>query len=170
MTRQALALLALLLPAVASLGGSWEARLQDGTELRVDPRTNKAWYERPDGSAGLLWDGVHRLRDGSVIIIRDGTMVPTQQVIEGRRSGAPPQASGPAVTTGQFTPCTKLVTKTCGPDESCVESDACRLAEQLRGFELEELKEVGFSTTSVPATRQCEEALMDEGLFSPCMK
>ena len=29
-----------------------------------------------------MWDGVHQLEDGSVVIVRQGTAVPTQRMLE----------------------------------------------------------------------------------------
>jgi hypothetical protein len=160
--------LALMLSAGVSIAEPWSTELKNGTSVYVDPRTNKAWYETPAGPPALLWNGVHQLRDGSVIIIRDGTVVPNEQIYQARERPAAPQVVGPPVTTGQFTACVRLVSKTCGGEQQCADAEPCRLAKQLREFEIEELNEIGYTTTSVAATRQCEEALTDGAYFTAC--
>jgi hypothetical protein len=47
--------------------------LQDGRGIFINPQTQKTM--RSDVPDTSLWDGTHRLDDGSVIIIREGVVI-----------------------------------------------------------------------------------------------
>jgi hypothetical protein len=66
--------------AIPGVAHCWTGNLSNGSELRVDPGTHRAMQVDGD-SARPLWDGVHRLEDGSVVIIRGGTAVPTEEML-----------------------------------------------------------------------------------------
>ena len=70
--------LGLSLPVQAD---DWGARLSDGSGVEVDASTHRAW-RLEDGRRTPLWDGVHRLEDGSVVIVRDGVAVPNPDMLE----------------------------------------------------------------------------------------
>jgi hypothetical protein len=104
---------------------TWSGNLRDGSQLRVDPQTRRAvrdqgGYQRP------MWDGVHYLEDGSMVIIRDGTAVPTQQMLETWDSGPAPQA--PQASQD----CERLVQRVCGPQDACGQSEPCLAARKLQ--------------------------------------
>jgi hypothetical protein len=61
--------------------------LPDGTRVEVDTTTRKAWRVE-GGERTPLWDGVHRMEDGSVVIVRDGTVVPNETMIQTWRQPA----------------------------------------------------------------------------------
>jgi hypothetical protein len=109
-------------PAVQAQG--WSGTLRDGGQLRVDPETHRAvrdqgGYQRP------MWDGVHYLDDGSMVIIRDGIAVPTGQMLE-------TWDSGPAPRVAQASPaCERLVQRVCGPNDACGQSAPCAAARKL---------------------------------------
>ncbi|WP_373509204.1 hypothetical protein, partial [Thiocapsa sp.] len=75
----ALAIL-LLCAAPARADEPWTAPLQRGGQVEVDPRTNRPVLTQ-DGRQTQLWDGVHRLEDGSVIRIEGGRVVPTTDML-----------------------------------------------------------------------------------------
>ena len=117
-----LAGLALSLPSLAE---AWSGTLPDGSQLRVDPSTRRAVRDQ-EGAARPMWDGVHRLDDGSVVIIRDGAAVPTKQMMETWQGG--PEA-GAAQPGGE---CARLVQRVCGPDDGCGQAAPCASARKLR--------------------------------------
>jgi hypothetical protein len=108
-----------------TMAETWSGTLRDGSQLRVDPDTHRAvrdqgGYQRP------MWDGVHRLDDGSVVIIRDGTAVPTTQMLE-------TWDSGPEVKEAQGgADCQRLVQRVCGPQDACGDAAPCASARALR--------------------------------------
>jgi hypothetical protein len=102
----------------------WSGTLRDGTQLRVDPETRRAVRDQ-DGSQRPMWDGVHYLDDGSMVIIRDGTAVPTRGMLETWDSGPDPRAA-------QASPeCERLVQRVCGPQDACGQSGSCLSARKL---------------------------------------
>ena len=76
----------LLAAPLAAGAGPWSGTLHDGSQLRVDPDTHRAIRDQ-GGAQRPMWDGTHRLDDGSVVIIRDGTAVPTRQMMETWQGG-----------------------------------------------------------------------------------
>jgi hypothetical protein len=111
-----------LSPALRADG--WSGTLRDGTQLRVDPETRRAVRDQ-GGAQRPMWDGVHYLDDGSMVIIRDGTAVPTRQMLE-------TWDSSPAPRTAQASPeCERLVQRVCGPQDACGQSGPCLAARKL---------------------------------------
>jgi hypothetical protein len=86
MKRLAQTLLLLALGAPQAMAQYWTGTLADGTLVRVDPRNQRVEHFTPRG-ATQLWDGTHRLQDGSVIIVKDGVIQSG-----GGKEGAPPEA------------------------------------------------------------------------------
>ena len=84
---------------------SWQGRLQDGSRVEVDPRTNRPTVYNRQGVATQLWDGVHRLQDGSSITVRSGVMVPNTDVVQLRERT---RLARPFVDAGA-SPCVVLV-------------------------------------------------------------
>ncbi len=162
--------LGFLLPLPASAANYWTGNLQDGDVVRVERDTQKAKVFRDQGSAAL-WDGVHRLEDGSVIIVRDGVVVSG-----GKRPLRPETVEPPEQSEGEdqalpFGPedpaCVNLVIKVCGFDGQCNAAEACSPARQLLKLEKEEAMQhsnKGYNETA----RHCLEALEDESFFKPC--
>jgi hypothetical protein len=122
----AVAGLALSLLSPAAPGAEpWTGTLPDGSQLRVDPNTRRAVRDQ-GGAARPMWDGVHRMDDGSVVIIRDGTAVPTTQMMEtwqGPLEGKEAQAGAE---------CDRLVQRVCGPEDACGQAAPCISARKLR--------------------------------------
>jgi len=160
-------LLLLTLLALPGLAADWQATLQNGSRISVDPDTNRAVVTSPRGGGPRpLWDGIHRLADGSTITVRSGLMVPNVPVLE-LRQGVPPEPP-PATPPAEDYPCEELVDLACGPGRACADAESCKLAEQLRS---------GARDTSILSAgdrswflAQCRQALGDAELFSPCTK
>ena len=147
-------------------GQSWESRLQDGSRIRVDPSSQRATVTNRKGVETQLWDGIHRLHDGSTIEIRQGVMVPTEPLLQHRQGIS---ARRPSQVQG-VSPCVVLERRLCGINAECATHEACARARQLVQFEAQEKLEqkagTSFSYLQVPA--QCQAALDDDTLFKPC--
>ena len=144
---------------------AWNTQLMDGTRIQVDPYTNKAMVLREGSLATPLWDGVHRLRDGTSITVRAGIMVPNTQMRNLRRGldrEAPDRAPGA---------CQALAEKVCGTHGECTASPSCAPAKQLLQMRREEEQEkagYGLGAMTVSTLKQCEHALRDGTFFLPC--
>ncbi len=171
----------LLLCAVhAHAGEPWTAPLQRGGQVEVDPRTNRPVLDQ-DGRRTQLWDGVHRLEDGSVIRIEGGRVVPTTEMLapsgtpsESATSDADPakaaegateQPSGERITGAS--PCEQLVLQVCGAARTCWREPACEAARQLREMEQEEWLKGADPGLVTESGKQCEEAI-NNAFFAPC--
>jgi hypothetical protein len=157
-------ILALLLTAVGALahGQTWNSELATGQPIRVDPDTKKATITEK-GVATPLWDGVHRLRDGSSITVRSGIVVPNRPIL-----GAGQDVDSPFVKPGA-SPCRVLGRKVCGLHDECATAQACGVARQL--VELEGEVSSSDPTASPHLTQQqCREGLQDEAFFPACDK
>ena len=82
-------LLILVLSWHTVLAAERNFRSQQGDVVTVDPDTNRATVTR-DGVTTPMWDGTHRMQDGSVLIINRGIAVPNKAILE----------PYPAATTG----------------------------------------------------------------------
>lgn len=164
---------ALLCSGPALAREPWSAPLQRGGTVEVDPRTNRPVLIE-NGRETQLWDGVHRLDDGSVIRIEDGRVVPTTEMLGG---GPPSEAVEPASPDqgGQpagalldgASPCERLVLKVCGAARSCWREPACEAARQLREMEQEEWLKGADPKVITESGKQCQEA-MGNSFFAPC--
>lgn len=171
----------------------WRAPLASGGQVEVDPRTNQPILIQ-EGRQTQLWNGVHRLEDGSVIQVREGRVVPRLDMraptapgdagdvpaVAPATSSAPsPAASlpGPGSSPGASlpgpgplrgtAPCEELVSRVCGQVIECWEKPACTQARQLRSLDNDEMR-AGFDPAQGTQTsKQCLEALSN-GYFAPC--
>lgn len=143
---------------------SWTGTLPQGGELRVDPDTHRAW--RIEGNqARPMWDGTHRMEDGSVVIIRDGNAVPNKAMLQTWESG--PERE----TILENRPCEQLERQVCGFDNQCRMSAACLNARSMLNQERDAQRRAPFQAGSRPAnqmTDQCKRALTDPA-FAPCI-
>lgn len=163
-----LALLTSLLAGPATGQERWGATLEQGQRIHVDPRTNRVTVQTRGGER-QLWDGVHRLEDGSTITVRSGVVVPTrpyESFKEAQRHPAGPMAdAGPAA-------CLRLIRRTCGLHDECADSPACGPARQLLEIYREERggvsAERAYGEGYLPAQVQCRQALDDLEFFAPC--
>lgn len=183
-----LALLALSGPTTCLAG--WEATLSNGQPILVDPATNRAVIQSGVGQGRPLWDGVHRLQDGSTITIRSGVAIPNaassrqlpppslRREEPGTDIDEPSSIPGvsPAATSGEGHQslssavgeghCDHLLLKTCGLNRTCTDTDACQLAAQLRSMQKRSLQS-GLDNISW-AEGRCREALQDRAGFPAC--
>lgn len=121
-----LAMLALALPLPAA-AASWSGKLENGGEIRVDPRTNRPTVTI-DGRETQLWDGVHKLQDGSKLTVESGRVTPNEEMIESRQPHPvppPPSTDNLGEPILGLSPCERLVRKVCGTDEVCANAKAC---------------------------------------------
>jgi hypothetical protein len=146
---------------------SWTSRLADGRRIQVDPNTNRVTVFPEEGTPQQLWDGVHRLEDGSIITIRSGVMVPNKAIVELRQRLPSPEAAESEA------PCQRLVRKVCGLHDECASHAACEPARQLLRMSQDKAKEAidrPDSTAFHWSVEQCREALTDEAFFTACDK
>lgn len=159
-------LLALAMPAVAA----WNAQLQNGGQVRVDPETNRATVTR-DGVTTPLWDGVHRLEDGSVITVRSGQVVPNEAILRARKPPPPPTDKAQTwvgrVIDGE-SPCERLVREVCGARGQCDTGQACDAARQLLDMEHRERAGSERPDLTTYSSGQCIEAGRDRQFFQVC--
>ena len=149
----------------------WSAPLAGGGEVRVDPRTNRATILR-GGVETQLWDGAHRLQDGSTLIIRSGQAVPNAAILHSRQQA--PQAERPraeqwiGVPIVGYSPCERLVRRVCGLSDECSGVTACDPARQLLEMEQQERKANDSPNYMTHASGQCQEAEQDKAFFISC--
>ena len=148
--------IALLVLSASGQGQTgWSGSLHDGREIVADPRSNRVVIGSGPAQGQPLWDGVHRLSDGSTVTIRAGVMVPnassSASASENPQAAAiadPAPRPSPPVGGPQTTHCDQLVLKTCGMRQACRSLEPCRLATQLR-----QLRHQPASASAGTATR-----------------
>jgi hypothetical protein len=151
-------MLLISVPALAE-DWAWQGSLMDGSRITIDPSTNKA-MRTDDGVTSPLWNGVHRLNNGAVIIVRDGLVVRDETVIEAQQEQARNRLNAA---------CMQLVTKVCGPHNECDSSPACNPARQLLAMERDELAS-SWSGSTLESSTLCLEALGNGNYFTQCTK
>ena len=164
-----LLLIVLLLPGTRLSAAEWSSSLQDGSVVTVDPSTNRATVIR-DGVSAPLWDGSHRMQDGSQLIIRGGVATPNAAIIESRRRA--PQETGDwedAPIVG-YSPCEQLVRMVCGRQDQCAEAEACGPARQLLDMESEERAASRNRNLMTFTSGQCMKVQDDREFFLPCSR
>ena len=146
----------LLVCSGAPRAADWNAELEDGQGIVVDPTTNRALIQANGGEQTPLWDGVHRLSDGSVITVRSGLVVPNEEVLEVRSE----EPAKPAPIPERSPACDELVLKTCGLKNECRGIQSCDLARQLRAMQW-------ARGDQVPEDREWAESMCKKGLEDP---
>jgi hypothetical protein len=161
----AVALTALFLfPALA---GGWTSNLEDGGTVTVDPDTNRATVNR-NGVVTPLWDGAHRMQDGSSLITNHGIAVPNQSIVESRRPPPPETEEWQDVNIVGFSPCEQLVSQVCGRQDQCADVEACGLTRQLLEMETQERNDSDNRNLMTYTSGQCLKALRDKENFGTC--
>ena len=160
----AILLAAFILPALAA---DWSSTLQDGSTVTVDPYTNRATVYR-DGVATPLWNGVHRMQDGSSLIVNHGLAVPTENIIESRRLPPPETEEWEGLNIVGYSPCEKLVRQVCGQQEQCASVEACDPARQLLAMEQQERNDSSNRNLMTYTSGQCLNAMKDREYFGMC--
>ena len=160
--------LLLILPLAAARAADTYFGMQDGSRVTVDPDTNRATVTR-DGMSAPLWDGTHRLQDGSVLIIRQGVVVPNEPVLEAReRPKFEEEEDWDVQHIVGYSPCEKLVRRVCGRKDECADTEGCNLARQLRDMEEAERDESSNRSLTTYTSGSCRRVEMDPGLFPDC--
>lgn len=167
-----LVVLSSLVLAVTAVSAQWKAQLDSGGQVSVDPQSNRATVTR-GGVTTPLWDGVHRLQDGSVITVKSGQVVPNEAILRAREQPVKPPVTDQAQTwVGQViqgeSPCERLVRQVCGDTQQCGQAPGCNPARQLLAMEREERSKSRAPDTMTYSSGQCMEAAKDLQLFRPC--
>jgi hypothetical protein len=150
----------LILPlAVLAENASWQGELQDGSHISIDTTTNKV-TRTSEGETVPLWDGVHKLGNGAVIIVRDGVVVRDRVIIDAQREQEHDRLNAA---------CMQLVKKVCGMHNECDASPACDPARQLLEMERSELNG-SWSGVILESSTHCLEALGNETFFKACRR
>jgi hypothetical protein len=141
---------------------NWQGRLQSGAGISVDPQTHRVLRD-DGGNARPMWDGVHRLEDGSTIIVRDGIAIPTEQMYRAWKGEVRPRPAFEA----RF--CNQLVRKTCGFDLGCNNSASCLRARSMLSDEARAQQSLPASAGVHPQTEageRCRTALRDPAFMT----
>ena len=159
--------------AEVARAAQWSAPLKDGGTVTVDPQTNRATVRR-DGVETQLWDGVHRLEDGSTLTIRSGTAVPNEGILRARQMPAKPAPAEAGAWSGApivgYSPCERLVRRVCGVNHACSSVEACDPARQLLTMEQNERKASASPNYMTQASGQCQQADRDRSYFATCVQ
>lgn len=155
------------LSAIAVTAADWTSGLQGGGVITVDPDTRRATVTR-DGVTSPLWNGVHRLQDGSVMIVNQG------EVVTGKPAASPRQLPAPEATDWEgarivgYSPCEQLARHVCGLNNECATSKACEPSRQLLAMEREERTNAADGSRMTYTSGQCINAKNDMEYFSAC--
>lgn len=163
-----------LLASSAFAQATWQAELADGQAISVDPATQRALVTSGKAPSRPLWDGVHRLSDGSTITIRAGVLVPNEQSLSIRPAPARPVPTRPDGDEPPQLPrlartinaCDHLLLHTCGLHGECAAEHPCQLARQLSA--LQRRTHGSDPANHQWAVDQCEQALGDALNFQRC--
>ncbi|MBL3527044.1 MAG: hypothetical protein JMN27_06330 [gamma proteobacterium endosymbiont of Lamellibrachia anaximandri] len=131
----------------------------DGSRITIDPITNKA-TRSAEGVSSQLWDGVHRLDNGAVIIVRDGVVVRDAILLESQQQ---------QLIEEEREACSLLVRKVCGQHDECRGHPACNPARQLLALEQEEAQQQ-WDGRARESSRLCLDALRQNDFFQACTK
>ena len=145
----------------------WSSGLQGGGTVTVDPDTRRATITR-DGVTSPLWNGVHRLQDGSAMIISNGEVV-TGTVAETPPQLLPPeQADWQGMPIAGYSPCEQLARRVCGLNGECLRAEACNPAQQLLAMERDERSKARDGSRMTYTSGQCIKARQDDAYFAQC--
>jgi len=162
-----LLLMGLLLPGTWLLAADWTSRLQDGSTVTVDPETNRATVTR-GGVTTPMWDGSHRMQDGSQLIIRHGVATPNAAIVESRRQPQQEAEDWEDAPIVGYSPCEQLVRMVCGRQDQCLRAEACGPARQLLDMEREERAASNNRNLMTFTSGQCLKVQDDREFFVPC--
>ncbi|MEZ5541953.1 MAG: hypothetical protein R3F42_07910 [Pseudomonadota bacterium] len=156
------------LPTAAVHAADGTYGMPGGGTVTVDPGTNRATVTR-NGVSAPLWDGTHRMDDGSILIIRQGVVVPNVTELGARQ--APAAEEGEHWQVEQivgFSPCEKLVRRVCGRKDECANTEPCDLARQLLQMEAQEREDSSSRSLTTYTSSRCQGVDSDPGLFPDC--
>jgi hypothetical protein len=162
-------LLVLLLQAHSVLAAERNFNLQGGAAVTVDPDTNRATVTR-DGVTTPLWDGAHRMEDGSILIINRGVAVPNKDILEPEQLPPPEIEGWEGAPIVGYSPCEKLVRRVCGKEDQCGQVEGCILARQLLDMEKDERAASENRNRMTYTSGQCEKVVTDASIFPLCAR
>lgn len=162
----ALTAVLLLAPAAASAVDPF-FRMPGGGTVTVDPDTNRATITR-DGVSSPMWDGTYRAEDGSLLIIRQGVVVPNEPVLGTRKLPGHAEDEWAVEHIVGYSPCEKLVRRVCGRKDECAATEPCDLARQLLHMEEEERDASTSRNLTTYTSSRCLTVDSDPGLFPDC--
>jgi hypothetical protein len=156
-----------LLPAAGVQAADPTYQLEGGGTVVVDPNTKHATVTK-DGVTTPLYDGTHRTTDGNVVIIRQGVAtIPRPPPPPPPRPETPAEQWEGTPIVG-YSPCEKLVRKTCGKENQCLKQDSCKLARQLLDMETAERDESDNRNLMTYSSGQCIDVTPDTDTFPLC--
>lgn len=159
----------LCVPAVFA---GWTGQLEAGGTVSVDPTSNRVTVTR-EGVSTPLWDGVHRLKDGSVITVRSGQVVPNKEILHAREQPSEPVTDQAQSWVGMpivgLSPCEQLLRRVCGERQQCGQAEACGPVQQLLELERTERAKSRNPGSMTYSSGQCQEAAKDSEFFRPCL-
>ena len=150
-----------------SIAADWSSDLQAGGTVTVDPDTRRATITR-DGVTSPLWNGVHRLQDGSAMIVNDGVVV-TGAAVDTPHQLPPPEPSDwEGMPIAGYSPCEQLAHRVCGLKNECATAESCKLGQQLLTMERGERSKAEDSSRMTFTSGQCVKARHDNVYFAQC--
>jgi hypothetical protein len=154
--------------ACAVTAAEWSSPLRGGGTVTVNPDTNRATVTK-DGVTTQLWQGTHRLQDGSVLIInRGGVAVPNESIVQSRQLPPPETEEWQDIQIVGYSPCEKLVRRVCGKEDQCAGAEACDPSRQLLAMEKQERDASDNRNLMSYTSGQCLKALRDGEFFIAC--
>ena len=153
--------------AFTAQAGNWSTRMLNGNEVMVDPNTNRATVT-VEGITTQLWEGTHRLQDGSILVIRNGIAVPNKKILETRELPVPEPAEWEDLPIVGYSPCEKLVRRVCGKEGQCVDARGCNPSQQLLSMERQERESSSNRNLMTYTSGQCLKAENDQEFFASC--
>ena len=162
-----LLLLVLVLSSHTMLLAEPSFKLQQGDVVTVDPNTNRATVTR-GGTTTPMWDGAHRMQDGSVLIINRGIAVPNEAMLAPSQPSLPEAEKWEGAPIAGYSPCEKLARRVCGVKDRCGEVEGCNLARQLLGMEENERDASKNRNRMTYSSGQCQNMIQDFEVFPTC--
>jgi hypothetical protein len=150
-----------------SIAADWSSGLQGGGTVTVDPDTRRATITR-DGVSSPLWNGVHRLQDGSAMIVNDGEVVTGASVDRPRQLPPPEPSDWEGMPIAGYSPCEQLSHRVCGLHNECATAESCKLAQQLLSMERDERSKAEDGSRMTYTSGQCVKARQDDVYFAQC--
>ena len=166
-TKGLLLFLVLVLSSHTVLLADTNFRSQQGDVVTVDPDTNRATVTR-GGATTPMWDGTHRMQDGSVLIINRGIAVPNEAMLAPARPELPEAEKWEGAPIAGYSPCEKLVRRVCGVKDRCGKVEGCTLARQLLDMEQDERAASKNRSRMTYTSGQCQNMMMDAEVFPVC--